>query len=83
MDLMGLIKPEYAAIVGILWALGTVVKSIKKIPNNYIPFILTATAILLVCIMTKSIDGISIIQGILCACVSIYGNQIKKQTFDK
>lgn len=83
MDIVNFIEPKFAVVVVCLWVCGLAIKKIKQIPDNYIPVILTILSIVLVCSIAQTIDGITIVQGILCASASIYGNQLVKQTLDK
>lgn len=82
------IRPELFVVVIVCYCLGLFLKNIPKIKDWLIPLILLVSSILM-CIfyMTLAIEKVwsleivflSIMQGILCAAVSVFGNEILKQ----
>lgn len=67
-------------LVVVLYIVGMMIKNTKKINDKYIPLILGTVGIVL-SIPFNFGDGIinAVIKGILCAGMSVYGNQIYKQ----
>lgn len=76
-----LIKPEFALVVIACIVIGFSLKSTPKIPNWSIVYILTVFAII-VCGSLTAFTAESVLQGILCAAVAVYGNQVVKQTVE-
>jgi uncharacterized membrane protein YvlD (DUF360 family) len=86
------IKPELLVVAIVLYFLGIGIRNTEKIDNKYIPLILGIFGILisaLYVIATSTFNGYqsvlmaiftSIVQGILVAGVSVYVNQLIKQT---
>jgi len=86
MDFTQFIKPELLVLVVALYVLGAVLKHTAKIKDNFIPVILTIISIILACLYVLGTEGVTatsiftaIVQGIICAAVSVYGNQVYKQ----
>ena len=87
MDIGTLIKPELLVLVPVLLALGLFFKQ-AKLNSKWIPLILGGTGVALaVAYMVLAQNEVDtgqaiitgVIQGILCAAVAVYGNQIVKQ----
>ena len=79
------IKPELLILIPVLNIIGEIIKQ-TKINDKYIPLILGIIGIILSCVFVIGSAGFStlnlfaaIVQGILCAGASVYGNQIFKQ----
>lgn len=45
-NLLDILKPELLVLIPVCWGFGMLVKSIKAIPNRYIPFILVTISVL-------------------------------------
>jgi MFS superfamily sulfate permease-like transporter len=73
------IKPEFLLVVVVAWVLGFMIRTIPKIPNWSIVFIVTLYTIVMV-IFLNGLSAESIMQGILCGAVAVYGNQLVKQS---
>lgn len=80
------IKPELSLLVIMLYGLGTILKNTNLIKDKYIPLALTVVGILLANLYIIGTSGFSavnifsgIVQGVLCAATSVYGNQLFKQ----
>ena len=85
------VKPELLVVSLVLYFIGIWLKKAEKIPDKYIPFILSIIGIILSCIWvlaTSELAGYqsilmaiftAIVQGILVAALSTYANQIWKQ----
>lgn len=81
------IDPVLIPIVIALWCIGKGIKEAKAIKDAYIPAILSAAAIGLVGLwmlaqgQTFGLELVAnaIVQGILCAAVAVWGNQLVKQ----
>lgn len=82
------IKSEYMVLVAALYLLGRVLRKLKKLPNQFIPFILTTCGIALAGLSVFSryheymnaaaavFDAT--VQGILCAGMAVYTNEVAK-----
>lgn len=74
-----MIDEKCVVLVVILYVIGMMLKDTKKIKDNYIPIILGIVSIpigIMFC-WSDVVDGI--VQGIMCAGMAVYGNQIYKQ----
>lgn len=74
-----MIDEKCVVLVIILYVIGMMLKDTKKIKDNYIPIILGIVSIpigIMFC-WSDVVDGI--VQGIMCAGMAVYGNQIYKQ----
>lgn len=81
-NLLDYIKEQAFILIPVLYVLGLMLKSNKKIQDWVIPWILTICSILgAVLLMGFNINAV--IQGILCVGVAVYGNQLVKQTTQK
>lgn len=71
---------DESILIVVLYAFGLMLKDTKKINDNFIPIILGVIGI----VLSIPIYGVrqGIIQGVLCAGLSVYGNQIYKQLKD-
>lgn len=86
------VKPELLVVAIVLYFVGMAIKNTEKVSNKYIPIILGILGIIISAIYvaaTSVFDGYqsilmavftTIIQGILVASMSVYVNQIIKQT---
>lgn len=85
------IDPAFIPIVIALWCIGKGIKESKAIKDAYIPALLAAAGVVLVGLWLCA-QGLPVgigqvlvliinatIQGILCAAVAVWGNQIVKQ----
>ena len=66
-------------LVPVIYILGMMLKGTEKISDKYIPVILLPIGIIL-SILINGINASSVIQGILVVGVSVYTNQLIKQT---
>ena len=89
MDFSSYVAPELAILIPALYALGAILKKTEKIKDNYIPLILTGVSLVLACLYVLGMDGISavsiftaIVQGLICAAMAVYSNQLIKQLSD-
>ena len=74
-----LIDPALLIVVAACWALGYTIKQTPRVPNWSIVYIVTLFAIVFVVSML-GFSAQSVLQGILCGAVAVYGNQLIKQT---
>lgn len=75
----GLIRPELAGVLAVCWIAGYVLRQTPRVPNWSIVYAVTAVAVLMTCLLLGwSVE--SVIQGVLCGAVSVYGNQLLRQT---
>lgn len=73
------INPELLMVVAVCWVIGYILKQTPKVPDWTIIYVVTLAAIIVVCLML-GFTAESILQGILCGAVAVYGNQLVKQT---
>lgn len=85
MDWMEFVKPELLILVPVLYAIGAGLKR-SKTDDRFIPLILGAVGVLLASLYVLSGEAIgfgaafsAVTQGILCAGLSVYSNQVYKQ----
>jgi hypothetical protein len=78
-DFMNYIDPKLGVIVIVLWCIGLAIKQLKNVKDEYIPVLLSLISIVLVSAFFGALNVNSIIQGVLCAAASVYGNQMFKQ----
>lgn len=72
------ISPELLVVVVACWIIGYVLKQTPRIPDWTIVYIVTMVAIVFAGLLLGfSVE--SVIQGILCGAVAVYGNQLLKQ----
>lgn len=81
-NLLDYIKEQAFILIPVLYVLGLMLKSNKKIQDWIIPWILTICSIL-GAILLMGLNINAVIQGILCVGVAVYGNQLVKQTTQK
>lgn len=74
-----MIDEKCVVLVIILYVIGMMLKDTKKIKDNYIPIILGIVSIPIGIMFCWSDVVNGIIQGIMCAGMAVYGNQIYKQ----
>lgn len=91
MDIMDFIKPELFVLIPVLYFIGIGFKNTDKISDNFIPLLLGFCGIALALIWVLSTTDFisnkdifnaiftSIVQGVICAGLSVYCNQIYKQ----
>ncbi len=75
----GLIRPELAGVLAVCWIAGYVLKRTPRVPDWSIVYAVTAVGILMTCLLLGAVVE-SIIQGVLCGAVAVYGNQLYRQT---
>lgn len=91
-NIINYIDPMLIPIIIVLWCIGQFIKAAKPIRDELIPLLLVPAAVVLVALWncTQGIPADSsewlvllvnaLIQGVLCAAVAVWGNQIAKQT---
>ncbi len=86
MDYTQYVKAELLIIVPALYCLGAIIKKTETINDKYIPAILGLVGLALACLWVFGTEGITpvsvftaIVQGIICAGMAVYGNQLVKQ----
>lgn len=91
-QIMNYVKPELVVVSVVLYFIGIGIKNTEKIKDNYIPLILGVLGIALCAVWVIANSALastsdicmaiftSIVQGILVAGLSVYVNQIIKQT---
>ncbi len=76
------IKPELLLVVTVCWVIGYILKQTPKVPDWTIIYAVTLAALAVEVLMT-GFTAESILQGILCGAVAVYGNQLVKQSVKK
>lgn len=87
------IKPEFMVIVCALYVLGRIIKQLERVPNRWIPLIITIFGVFFAGVhvaavidtypnMAKAVFD-CLIQGILCSGMSVYAYEMIKQAISK
>ena len=87
MEYIDFIRPELLTLVPLLYVCGMIFKEADFVRDNWIPLILGVIVIFIdACYVCGDVAGFSltaiataVTQGILCAGVAVYGNQVFKQ----
>ena len=87
MEYIDFIRPELLTLVPLLYVFGMIFKEADFVRDNWIPLILGVIGIIIAaCYVCGDVSGFSltaiataVTQGILCAGVAVYGNQVFKQ----
>ena len=78
MEILGYITDRALILIPVLNIIGMIIKRLERINDKYIPIILLGVGVLgTVGLLGVSVD--SVIQGVLVAGTSVFGNQIVKQ----
>lgn len=72
------ISAELIGVVFACWIIGRVLKQTPLIPDWSIIYLVTLVAIVFACLLL-GFTVQSVIQGVLCGAVAVYGNQLVKQ----
>lgn len=82
------VRPELLVVVVVCYCLGLFLKGVPKIKDWVIPFVLLVSSVIM-CVLymglviekqwTPEIIFVSLMQGILCAAMTVFGNEILKQ----
>ncbi|ASA21940.1 phage holin family protein [Paenibacillus donghaensis] len=72
------IEPELLIVVAVCWVIGYILKQTPRVPDWTIIYLVTLGAVVLVS-LTLGFNAESVLQGILCGAVAVYGNQLVKQ----
>lgn len=85
-DIYTYIKPELLVLIPTLYIIGLMIKNSELISNKYIPAIIGMCGIALAFIYVTANEGFTgigiftaIVQGVLCAGVATYADQLIKQ----
>ena len=85
-EIVNYIEPELIVLIPVLYFVGIGLKKHRRIKDSYIPLLLGISGVLMSCLYMFGMKGFSLIslfmaicQGILCAGMSVYSNQIYKQ----
>ena len=91
MEIMDYINPALLVIVPVLWIIGKIIKDATSMDNKHIPIILGAAGVVLAIVWVLATSDIinwqsallavftAFVQGVLCAGLAVYGNQVLKQ----
>ena len=78
MEILGYITDRALILIPMLNIIGMIIKRLERINDKYIPIILLVLGVLgTIGLLGVSVD--SVIQGVLVAGTSVFGNQIVKQ----
>lgn len=72
------INPELLIVVAVCWVIGYILKQTPKVPDWTIIYAVTLAAVVVVVLML-GFTAESVLQGVLCGAVAVYGNQLVKQ----
>ena len=85
-DLIEYVEPSLVMLIVVLYFIGIGLKKTKLIRDNYIPLVIGAAGIVIAALYLYGTEGFSALstyravsQGILCAGMSVYVNQMYKQ----
>lgn len=87
-DFFSYIDSAFLVIPVVCYALGMILKATPRVKNWMIPYFLLGAAILL-CGIYRFTTGteyfgedlyVTLVQGVLCAAVAVFANQVYKQT---
>ena len=85
-DLIEYVEPSLVMLIVVLQFIGIGLKKTKLIRDNYIPLVIGAAGIVIAALYLYGTEGYSALstyravsQGILCAGMSVYVNQMYKQ----
>lgn len=81
-NLMDYVMEQALILVPVLYILGMMLKNTEKIKDWTIPWILLACGIGS-CIAIMGVNIQAILQGVMVTGVSVFGNQLVKQTTEK
>lgn len=82
MEITKYLAENMLPLVPFLYVVGMILKDTEIIKDKYIPLILLPVGVLFSLLISGlSPDGV--IQGVLATGVTVYGNQVIKQLFDK
>jgi hypothetical protein len=81
-EIANLIDPRLLIVVAACWVIGYMLKQTPAVPDWSIVYAVTAVAVICSCLIL-GFHVESVLQGVLCGAVSVYGNQLVKQTFTK
>lgn len=73
------IRPELLLVVAVCWAVGYTLKKTPRVPDWTIIYAVTIFAVGVV-IAVSGVNVDSVLQGVLCGAVAVYGNQLIKQS---
>lgn len=73
-----LINPELLVVVAVCWIVGYILKQTPRVPDWCIVYVVSLVAIVFASILL-GFGAQSVLQGILCGAVAVYGNQLLKQ----
>jgi hypothetical protein len=73
-----LIKPELLGVVALCWVFGFMLKKTPRVPDWTIIYLVTLVSVGMVS-FTLGLSPESVLQGVLCGAVAVYGNQLVKQ----
>lgn len=79
MDVISYVDPKLLMVVAACWAFGFALKRTPQVPDWLIIWLVTCLSIVLA-YMIVGPSPEAVMQGILCAAIAVYGNQLIKQT---
>nr|WP_036690359.1 phage holin family protein [Paenibacillus tyrfis] len=77
-NVMTMIDPKLIIVVVACWILGYILKQTPRVPDWSIIYIVTVVAAVFASLLI-GFSAVSVLQGILCGAVAVYGNQLLKQ----
>lgn len=81
-NLIQFVPEQLLILVAALCVIGIFLKGSNKIKDNFIPWILLILGVAF-SVFINGVTPDSVLQGVICAGVSVFSNQLKKQTIDK
>lgn len=79
MEAIKFVPETLMIVIAVLVFIGAMVKQAAFVKDAYIPFILTILGVAFA-LFVQGFNVTSVLQGIICASVAVYGNNIIKQS---
>lgn len=87
-QVLGLVRPELIVVIVACYMLGLFLKNLPKVKDWIIPLVLLCFAIVIAILYIAVVLGegftakvfiVGFIQGLICASIAVYGNEVFKQ----
>ena len=80
MDILNYVVQEGLVMIPVLFIIGEIIKGTETIENKYIPVILLVLSLALTPFVLGGYTAVNIVQSVLVAGVTVFGNEIIKQS---
>ena len=79
MNVLDYVVQEGLVMIPVLFIIGEIIKGTETIENKYIPVILLVLSLVLTPFVLGGYTAVNIVQSVLVAGVTVFGNEIIKQ----